>query len=203
MGFVRRRVVRYSLVVNVSTRGKTWKWFHVTFNTYGTWLLGDPRGFRTRHHREHVEGDYRHPPPSGLYESRFAASVARTKRNPVRLTSAQREVAGRAILSMLRHLEAAVVGVAVGAEHVHVVVHLPSTDARGCIGRAKKHASHELRRVGIVGGAWAKRSRALPIADRAHQLNAIRYVKNHRDHGAWVWVWGEPDPEPLIDTNPD
>ncbi len=205
MGFTTRLIILCSLVVNhpnVSTPGKAWKWFHVTFNTYGTWLPGDPRGFRTRHHREHVEGDYRHPPPSGLYSNRFAANVARTKRAPVRLTAAQRRVAGRAILSILHHLGATVVALAVGAEHVHLVVRLPNAEARGFVGRAKKHASHELRRLGIAGGVWAKRSRALPIVDRAHQLNAIRYVKKHRDHGAWVWVWGEPQPDPIIVTNP-
>ena len=41
------------------------RWFHVTAHTYGAWLAGDARGFRTRHHREHVEGDYKHPPPAG------------------------------------------------------------------------------------------------------------------------------------------
>ena len=33
-------------------------WYHVMCHTYGTWLPGDPKGFRTRHHREQVEGDY-------------------------------------------------------------------------------------------------------------------------------------------------
>jgi len=46
------------------------RWFHCIGGTYGSWLLGDPGGFRTRHHREHVEGDYRNPPPEGIYESR-------------------------------------------------------------------------------------------------------------------------------------
>lgn len=30
-------------------------WFHCIATTYGAWLYGDSRGFRTRHHREHVE----------------------------------------------------------------------------------------------------------------------------------------------------
>ena len=34
-------------------------WYHCTAHTYGTWLRGDPRGWRARHHREHVDGDYR------------------------------------------------------------------------------------------------------------------------------------------------
>ena len=46
--------------------GTAWHgWFHIIGNTYGTWVRGDPKGFRTLHHREHIEGDYKHPPPPG------------------------------------------------------------------------------------------------------------------------------------------
>jgi hypothetical protein len=34
--------------------GRTW--FHVVLTVYGNWLPGDPRGFRTPKHEEHVEG---------------------------------------------------------------------------------------------------------------------------------------------------
>lgn len=40
-------------------------WYHVLTNTYGTWLRGDRRGWRERHHRKHVEGDYKNPPKPG------------------------------------------------------------------------------------------------------------------------------------------
>ena len=46
---------------------KPWNfWYHVGSNTKGTWLTGDPRGFRSRHHREHVEGDYRRLSPPAV-----------------------------------------------------------------------------------------------------------------------------------------
>jgi hypothetical protein len=45
-------------------------WYHCMGNTFGTWLPGSPKGFRTRHHREHVQGDYKNPPPNGIYEER-------------------------------------------------------------------------------------------------------------------------------------
>ena len=38
-------------------------WYHVNGNTYGTWLPGDPRGWRERGHKKHVAGDYKNPPP--------------------------------------------------------------------------------------------------------------------------------------------
>jgi hypothetical protein len=44
--------------------GKAWNdWYHVVVHVYGSWLRGDPRGWRARHHREHVDGDYKNPPP--------------------------------------------------------------------------------------------------------------------------------------------
>ena len=36
-------------------------WYHCTTHTYGSWLRGDRRGWRARHHREHVQGDYKNP----------------------------------------------------------------------------------------------------------------------------------------------
>lgn len=117
------------------------------------------------------------------------------KNPPVKLNDAQRSVAGVSILEMLDHLAAVTVALAVGAEHVHVVIGCDSRSVRPVIARAKKHASHVLREHGLVGRVWAKRSRALPINDRAHQLNAIRYVKRHRSKRAWIWAWGEAKPQ--------
>ena len=57
--------------------------YHLIWGTYGSWLPGDPRGFRTRRHREHVEGDYKHPPPPGLYEGLHAYATDSLKKPPV------------------------------------------------------------------------------------------------------------------------
>src|SRR5204863_874495 len=60
-------------------------WYHCTLHTYGTWLRGDPRGWRSRHHREHVDGDYRQPPPKGKYDALLAYSKSLMTRDPVRI----------------------------------------------------------------------------------------------------------------------
>src|SRR4051812_22286516 len=49
-------------------------WLHVSGSTYGTWLRGDPRGWRSRRHREHCEGDYKNPPPKGEFDEEFERS---------------------------------------------------------------------------------------------------------------------------------
>ncbi len=70
-------------------------WFHVVLTTYGAWLPGDVRGFRTRHHREHIEGDYKSPPPQGVYTERLHRSQALLKQPEVRLTAGQQETVGK------------------------------------------------------------------------------------------------------------
>ena len=62
---------------------RDWHWYHLILSTYGSWLPGDPRGFRTRHHRFHVEGDYKDPPPPGRYEKMHKQSQHSLRFAPV------------------------------------------------------------------------------------------------------------------------
>ena len=101
-------------------------WYHVMANTYGTWPPGDPRGFRTRHHREHVEGDYKHPPTAGAYDDRRARSRTLMKREPVILTPAARLAAVEALVHALREVHGLeVLACAVSGCHLHVLLRLP------------------------------------------------------------------------------
>ena len=118
------------------------KWFHVTTHTYGAWLYGDPRGFRTRHHREHIEGDYRNPPPEGKYAAKYERSKESLKQEPVRLTPEWREVVGAALRERLVGLGAEVIAVAMTATHAHILAKMPNSKeaTRDWLGLAKKHA---------------------------------------------------------------
>jgi REP element-mobilizing transposase RayT len=168
------------------------RWFHVVFNTYGTWLPGDARGFRTRHHREHVEGDYRSPPPAGIYEERHERSRSLLRKSPIQLSRPQRAVALEAIVQKLQERRTIPVAVAVGAQHVHIVCKCPPQFVKRFIGHAKKNASFSLSDEGIPGTVWAKGCRANPVRDRSHQLNAVRYVLGHERSGAAVWRYSAP-----------
>lgn len=68
-------------------------WYHCMGHTYGTWLPGDPRSFRTRHHREHIVGDYKNPPPPGMYDKRHAKAKSLMTRPAVFLSDEQRAAA--------------------------------------------------------------------------------------------------------------
>src|SRR5438477_6147494 len=129
-------------------------WFHVTAHTYGAWLPGDARGFRTRHHREHVEGDYKNPPAPGQYEERHQKSKDLMKRPPVYLTIPQRTRALDEFVGSLQRREIEVVAASIDRVHFHVLARFPAHDPRHWIGVAKKETSHFLKVDGLapVGG---------------------------------------------------
>src|SRR5947209_1503154 len=96
-------------------------WYHCTGSTYGTWLRGDPRGWRARHHREDVDGDYKHPPPPGAYDRLHQQSKRLMKRQRVVLTPEQREIACRLMVQALLFHNVELVDLCVGAKHWHVL----------------------------------------------------------------------------------
>ncbi len=161
-------------------------WYHVTGSTYGTWLRGDPRGWRTRHHREHVEGDYRNPPPPDPSQRLYASSKRLMKRAPVRLCPEARRAACEAMAAALAHHNVEIGAIAVGATHYHIVARFAGDDPRRLVGIAKKRAARALsdRRLAPPGGVWAIRSRAAPIRDASHLCAARRYVLRHERESA-------------------
>lgn len=190
-------------------------WYHLMTNTFGTWLPGDARGFRTRDHREHVEGDYKSPPPTGMFEKRHAKAMTLLKREAVALKPRAREAAVRAIVHALVTVhELDVLSLCVGGVHLHLLVRLPASlrqkptpskrglrgssvddPARHYLGIAKKESAKILAGERFVepGGVWAKRGKVVPIANRAHQLCTFRYILDHVDEGAAVWSFKEAD----------
>src|SRR5215207_6778504 len=90
-------------------------WMHCTGSTYGSWLRGDPRGWRERDHRRHVEGDYRSPPAPGTGDAIFEQSKRLMKREGVTLEA-------------LRFHEVQVVDLCVGARHWHALARFYPVD---------------------------------------------------------------------------
>jgi len=169
-------------------------WYHIILTTYGAWLYGDSRGFRTRHHREHVKGDYRDPPPPGQYARLEQRSRESLKQPPVVLRPELRECVGRALGERLVERGALLVCAAVGGQHIHLLAKMPAGRARSWIGIAKRHAWFVLRDRGWVGKLWGKRSKAVIVRDRAHQLRVYHYILRHAEEGAWVWRYNQGTP---------
>jgi hypothetical protein len=167
---------------------ETWQWFHCTTHTYGAWLHWDARSFRTRHHREHIVGDYKNPPPPGTYEQQLARSRRLLKQPPVVVASAWRPVFGRALRDKLLELSAQLICLSMGHTHAHVLAKMPPGPVpRLWMGRAKVNANFKGKDQGWTGKLWAVRGKITPIKNRQHQLNTFDYILDHYKEGAWVW----------------
>jgi hypothetical protein len=188
-------------------------WFHCTGRTYGTWLRGDPRGWRARHHREHVDGDYKNPPPRGKYDAVHALSKRLMKRERVILTPAQRKFACLVMGESLLYRQVDLLDLCVGAKHWHILARClvpndylgarkykdPHRDPRHLVGLAKKRSAREMSRIGLIaeGGVWAIRCSPLPIRDMDHLANVAKYILDHRKQGAEVCSLIAPRERPL------
>lgn len=169
-------------------------WYLCNGNTYGTWLRGDARGFRERHHRLHVEGDYKNPPPEGEYDALLRQSRKLLKGNAVHLTREQRIRVCHAMVTKLLDDEVEVIVCAVDDHHFHILAKFPDHKPRHWIGRAKMHSSMVLRGNKPQSKLWAVRFRALPVHDRQHQVNVFNYIRKHEKKGAAVWTFREANP---------
>jgi hypothetical protein len=163
------------------------RWFHIMLSTYGSWLYGDSRGFRTRHHREHVEGDYKQPPAPETYRFLELQSRKSLKQPPVVLAHDWRAIIGAAVRDRMQQLGANVLSISCSGQHVHLQAKLPPDCPRAWSGHAKRHAWFEARKRGWTDLLWGKRSKAVPINDREHQENVYFYILDHIHEGAWIW----------------
>ncbi|HEX3872244.1 MAG TPA: hypothetical protein VHV77_17485 [Pirellulales bacterium] len=164
-------------------------WHHVILTGYGAWPDGDARGFRTRRHRQHVDGDYKNPPPAGKYAAREKHSRLTLKQSAVEFSSEWRPIVGTAVCDRLREFGCWVLCVAAARQHVHLLVKIPAAKVRAWIGRAKMHATFVMHEGGWQGKVWAVRCKVVRIRNRAHQMNTFYYICDHVEEGAWVGVW--------------
>ena len=178
-------------------------WYHCMGNTYGTWLPGDPRGFRTPSHRQHVEGDYRNPPPDGTYEGLHQSARESMKRDPVHLSVPLRTLVRDEFLKSLRTWRIEVAALSVGKVHFHVLARIVDNNPRHFVGLAKKESSAYLKQSGHApaGGLWAQKCECVPIADTAHFWKAFGYILDHAKQGSAVW--NDPHRQPPHASFPD
>lgn len=179
----------------MQTAEEPWNdWYHCMGNTYGTWLPGDPRGFRTRHHREHVEGDYKNPPKEN-YEQRLRKSKELMKRDPVFLTPRQRARAVEEFVKSLVKRKVELVSLSIDRVHFHVLARFRDRNPRKWIGIAKKESSHYLKQEQLapVGGLWATRMECIPVENRRHQIWVVGYILKHGRKGGATWLFHPGD----------
>jgi len=163
--------------------------YHCTGCTYGVWLPGDPRGFRTRHHRDHVEGDYTSPPPKGQFDALHDRSQQLMSRAPVCLSGGAQRVVIQSMVQTLTHLKNDPYAICLDSHHFHILAQFPRHNPRVIIGQAKRRSARLLSERGLAspGGVWAVRSRAEPIKDERHAAATLHYILNHASRGACIW----------------
>jgi hypothetical protein len=108
---------------------RPWRnWYHCGGNTYGSWPLGDARGSRTRHHRLHIIGDYRFPPPPRYYERLLQRSLHLLKHKPLLLGDEVRPVVARSLVDDLAQRQVEVLAISVSRMHFHLLARFVPVD---------------------------------------------------------------------------
>jgi len=197
-------------------------WYHLNGNTYGTWVRGDVRGWRARHHREHIEGDYRDPPDPNEHVAERRFSKAHTE-SPVQLSPEARAIARDELVASLIHQHTEVIACTVDDHHFHLlakfILQQKPTGSnpwasethnqpiyayiRHVTGLAKSRSSRALSSLHLApeGGVWAKRFKITAITDRKHQLNTFNYISDHGSRGAALWTFKDPPPTSHLVSN--
>ena len=176
--------------------------YHVNVNTFGTWLRGDARGWRARHHREHVDGDYRNPPDPDAHRTQLLNSKRSMKEPPVHLLPEARRLACGVFIETFNQRSIDVVACAINDHHFHALARFRLTDdhrppaamtrnqpiyalIRHEVGLAKSRSARAISQAGLLpeGGVWAKRFKITAITDRRHQIAVANYIARHAEHG--------------------
>jgi hypothetical protein len=182
-------------------------WYHIMCHTYGTWLPGDDNGFRTRHHREHVNGDYKSPPPAGKYAGLHQHAQSIMKRDEVRLNLLQRQRAVEEIAKSFAKWRIGLKILAVTEIHMHALSRVLDHNPRHYMGLAKKECSAYMKRDGLApqGGLWAVRCECKPIVDERHFENVEGYIADHEFEGGVIYPAQAVQliEKPLGDFDPD
>ena len=173
-------------------------WRHVVINAHGTWLHGDERGFRSRHHRIHSSGDYRNPPPKGEHAALHRYQSKRC-RSEVTIPRDLRPTIGRAIIDYLRSENYRVLCVAIGKVHGHTVVELPIDLRRvkQIVGEAKRFSSCAVT-SSIPGALWSANGEFVPVENADHLKAAYEYDLYKQGPGAWTWSWRDRSREGMF-----
>jgi len=186
-------------------------WYHIIGSTYGTWLRGDPRGFRTYRHQQHIEGDYRNPPPEYLHQLFFEYSKRTLRYPPVLLDNRQCGIICESMIQRFQLDGVEVEALVILSNHFHLLSRFPELTAqqierlrhsilqdgrdpapRHFTGLARKHASFVLSEYNLKppSRVWAGKPKCLPIRDHQHQINVRNYIAHHIEQDAAVYLNG-------------
>lgn len=174
-------------------------WAHVILGTRGSWLPGDPRGFRDHGHRIHSSGDYRCPPPPGEHAGLYRAALARCP-EPLNLPEHLRPLIDKAFAAKCEAMGYPVRVLAVAARHAHALVRVGEIDAKPIVGRAKQAASHAVRGE-LPGSIWSQGCHVVRCRDESHYRAIVDYISRHaREDNTGAALWTHPHHQSIPDS---
>ncbi|MBL4700628.1 MAG: hypothetical protein JKX85_05145 [Phycisphaeraceae bacterium] len=164
-------------------------WWHLVLHTKGSWLHGDPRGFRTRQHRIHSSGDYKSPPPSGEHQNLHQYEKEKLK-NAVVIPTHLYQIIGQALYLKSSKMNVKTLAISVGPTHAHLQVELENNYkvALKHTAKIKQAASYAVRNA-LPGSLWARGGKPIAISDLKHQIRVYQYIQTHAKQGDWVWTF--------------
>ncbi len=164
-------------------------WRHVIINTRGSWLHGDARGFRSRGHRIHSSGDYRHRPPVGEHEG-LEVHNEMNSRGEIHIPYEQRGVAGRTIAKYFLDSGYRILVVAATKVHAHFLVELPGamSEVKRLVGEAKRVSSRAVKDQ-LPGSVWSAGGTFKRVLTRSHCRSVHDYILYDQGPSAWTWTY--------------
>jgi len=165
-------------------------WYHAQLWCYGQWLPGDRRGFRSRDHKLHSSGDYKHRPAEGEHSRLYRYTRPRLSQAPVTLSEPQRPVIGELARRWFEIKSYRLIAIAVGGVHTHLLAELPTGEEDATIGKLKRYCSAQGSKVdpSIPSKLFAEGGEPIPMRHPQHMSEVYPYIiDKHAAEGAWVW----------------
>ena len=162
-------------------------WWHLILHTKGSWLHGDPRGFRSRDHRIHSNGDYKNLPPADEHLKLYLHQKSQLK-TAVVIPANLYPIIGKALHAKCLKIQVPVLAISAGPTHGHLQIEYENNlDAiTPLTSKLKQAASHAVRHE-LPGKIWARGGKPILIIDPAHQKRVFQYILKHTQDGDWVW----------------
>ena len=163
------------------------RWRLITINTKNSWHHGSPRGFRSRDHRVHSNGDYRNPPPKDEHAGLLRYRKERSEEK-IRLPRSVRDCIAKTLSKVLTEAGYRVLAISVSSDHAHIVVELPDNvrQVKAIIGDAKRLASRAIKRT-HPGSVWSAGCDYEPVDDRPRLKSEVEYVLLKQGADSWTW----------------
>ena len=177
------------------------RYWLLTGTTYGQWLPGDPRGSVTRiempgqsHRKEQDEfGTPRSESMPELYES----ARSQLKSSPICLTQPQADLLLSQFQETCEIRNWLLVGVAIMANHVHVLLGVPGDpDPDVLLRDVKAYGSRKLNRAFGKPESetwWTQSGSKRKLPDKIAIRNAIQYLRD-QEYPLVIWI------NPIVET---